>query len=368
MPNTKLFRFGYGIIILFLIILLGTKVRFIFRPIEVLFQTLFFPFLISGVLYYLLRPIVQFLQRRRVPKALSILLIYLLFIGIGTVLVLWIGPELQKQFKGLIDNFPALLDTLREKIVGLKENKWFSRFQQNDYLTLDTVTEKINAYLSTNVSDLGNKITNILGIITNIVTIAITVPFILFYLLKDGQGAPNGVLRFLPYLQATEAKKILKDMDTALSSYIQGQAIVSFIVGVMMYIGYLIIGIDYSLILATIAMLTNVIPFIGPFIAIIPALIIGFIASPFMAIKVVIVAVVVQQIDGNFSSPYIMGRKLDLHPLTIILLLLVAGSMAGLMGMILAVPFYAVLKVIVSHTYRLYRLHKDRETVIDIES
>ncbi|PLT28626.1 AI-2E family transporter [Peribacillus deserti] len=366
MPNTKYFRLGYGIIILLIIIYLGTKVDFIFRPIKVLFQTLFFPFLISGVIYYLLRPIVHFLQKRKVPKGLSILIIYLLFIGLGTVLMLWVGPELQKQFKSFIDNFPGLLDTLKQKVVGLRDTKWFSRFQENDYVTLDTVTSKLNAYINTNVSNLGNKITGILGIITNVATIVVTVPFIVFYLLKDGDSAPNGVLRFLPRLQAKEGKKILKDMDSALSSYIQGQAIVSFIVGVMMYIGYLIIGIDYSLILAIIAMLTNVIPFVGPFIAIIPALIIGFIASPFMALKVVIVAVVVQQIDGNLSSPYIMGRKLDIHPLTIILLLLVAGSMAGLLGMILAVPFYAVLKVIVSHTYRLYRLHKDKESVIDL--
>ncbi|WP_409295233.1 AI-2E family transporter [Peribacillus sp. SCS-26] len=367
MPNSKFFRLGYGIIIFLVIIYLSTKVSFIFRPIQVLFQTLFIPFLISGVIYYLLRPIVVFLQRRKVPRALSILLIYLLFIGLGAILIILIGPELQQQFKGFIDNFPGLLDTLRQKIIGLRETKWFSRFEENDYVTIDQVTAKLNDFASTNVSNLGNRITNILGIITSIATVAVTVPFIVFYLLKDGQGAPNGVLRFLPYLQAKEAKKIIKDMDNALSAYIQGQALVSVIVGIMMYIGYLIIGIDYSLILATIAMLTNVIPFIGPFIAIIPALIIGFIASPFMAIKVVIVAIVVQQIDGNLSSPYIMGKRLDIHPLTIILLLLVAGSMAGLLGMILAVPFYAVLKVIISHTYRLYRLHKDRDTIIDVE-
>lgn len=135
----------------------------------------------------------------------------------------------------------------------------------------------------------------------------------------------------------------------------------------MMYIGYLIIGLDYSLVLASVAMLTNVIPFIGPFIAIIPALIIAFLTSPFMALKVLIVAVIVQQIDGNITSPYIMGRNLDIHPLTIILLLLVAGSLGGLLGMIIAVPVYAVLKVILSHAYRLYLLHKNKERMLEVE-
>jgi predicted PurR-regulated permease PerM len=157
-------------------------------------------------------------------------------------------------------------------------------------------------------------------------------------------------------------------MDEALSSYIQGQAIVSFIVGVMMYIGYLIIGINYSLILAIVAMLTNVIPFLGPFLALVPAVIVGFTMSPFMALKVILVVIVVQQIDGNVSSPLIMGRKLDVHPLTIILILLVAGNLAGLIGMIVAVPAYAIIKVIISHAYRLYVLRRaDREQIIQVE-
>ncbi|WP_367946577.1 AI-2E family transporter [Bacillus sp. V59.32b] len=366
LPNTKYFRIGYSLIIILIIILLATKVDFIFRPFVIFFQTLFPPFLISGVLYYLLRPIVFFLHDRKVPKSLSIILIYLLFIGIGTLVVFLVGPELQNQFRSLIDNLPAIVDSLRGQILDLRESPWFSRFQENEYLTFEEVSASVSDYLRSHVPEIGSNLGNFIGVITSIVTVIVTVPFIVFYLLKDSEGASNGVLKFLPYFQAEEAKVVVKDMDEALSSYIQGQAIVSFVVGVMMYIGYLIIGIDYSLILAIIAMLTNVIPFIGPFIAIIPAIIIALITSPFMAIKVIIVAIVVQQIDGNFTSPYIMGRKLDLHPLTIILLLLVAGSMGGLLGMIIAVPFYAILKVIISHAYRLYRLHKDKDKILEI--
>jgi predicted PurR-regulated permease PerM len=367
LPNSKYFRLGYAVIIIFLIILLGTKISFVFHPVVIFFQTLFLPFLISGVLYYLLRPIVIYLQHKKIPKSLSIILIYLLFIGLGSLAVFLAGPELQKQCKSLIANFPDIVDTLKSQFLDLKHNPWVSRFQQNQYLTLDEISTSASNYLKANVSDFGNKLGNVIGVVTTIITLIVTVPFIVFYLLKDGEGASDGVFKYLPYFQATEAKVILKDMDDALSAYIQGQAIVSFIVGVMMYIGYLIIGIDYSMILAVIAMLTNVIPFIGPFIAIIPAIIIALIISPFMAVKVIIVAVIVQQIDGNLTSPYIMGRKMDIHPLTIILLLLVAGSMGGLMGMIIAVPFYAVLKVIASHTYRLYRLHKDKDTILEVK-
>ncbi|WP_071459011.1 AI-2E family transporter [Bacillus massilinigeriensis] len=367
MPNSKYFRLGYGIIVFLIIVLLASKVDFIFKPLGIFFQTLFLPFLISGVIYYLLRPIVNFLDTKKVPRALAIVAIYLLFIGLGIALVLVVGPELQRQFKSLVDNFPDLVGSLQKEILALRDSGWFSRFQENQYMSLDEISERVTTFIRSNVSNIFSQVTNVIGVITSIVTVIITVPFIVFYMLKDGEGASRHILKFLPYLQAKEARKILKDLDEALSSYIKGQALVSFLVGAMMYVGYLIIGLEYSLVLAVVTMLTNVIPFIGPFIGVIPAVIIGFLTSPLMAVKVVLVAVVVQQIDGNLTSPYIMGRKLDIHPLTIILLLLVAGSLAGLLGMILAVPTYAVLKVVASHAYRLYKLQKTKENKLELE-
>ncbi|MFL6562935.1 MAG: AI-2E family transporter, partial [Bacillus sp. (in: firmicutes)] len=155
-------------------------------------------------------------------------------------------------------------------------------------------------------------------------------------------------------------RKILSDLDEALSSYIHGQIFVSFCIGTLLFLGYLMIGLDYSLLVAIVAMFTNVIPFLGPIIAIIPALIIAILNSPMMVVKVLIVMVVVQQIEGHIISPQVMGRRLEIHPLTIISLLLAAASIGGVLGLILAVPVYAVLKVIVHHTYRLWKLRKEQ--------
>src|SRR5690606_37285667 len=139
-----------------------------------------------------------------------------------------------------------------------------------------------------------------------------------------------------------------------------GKALDSLCVGCLTYIGFLIIKLDYSLILALFTMFTNVLPSIGPQFGAIPALILGIIDFPLMALKVLIVIVVAQQLEGNLISPQVMGRTLNIHPLTIILLLLVAGSLGGFLGLLLAVPTYAVLKVIVSHTYRLILLRNRR--------
>ncbi|MDM5337772.1 AI-2E family transporter [Fictibacillus enclensis] len=360
MPQSKAFRFGYAILLIFLIILTGTKIHFVFRPLVVLVQTLFFPFLLAGVLYYLFRPIVNFLHKRKVPRSLSILLIYLAAIGLFVLLSYAVGPVLQRQINSLIHNTPGLIDAIRGKVVELQNNEWVNRILENSQFSVNDISDKVTNYLSKSASMIGTSVTNFIGVLTNIIMVFVTVPFILYYMLKEGEKAPKMVLRLLQPTQRKNGTKILADMDMALSSYIQGQILVSICVGILLYIGYLIIGIDYSLLLTVIAMFTNVIPFLGPIIGVIPALIVAVIDSPFMIVKVLIVMVIAQQIEGNIISPQVMGKKLDIHPLTIISILLVSGSLGGLLGLILAVPVYAVLKVIVLHTYSLIKLRKEQ--------
>ncbi|WP_100404930.1 AI-2E family transporter [Bacillus solitudinis] len=355
MPQNKLFLFGYGLVIIFLIIYLGTLIDWVFKPVVVLVQTLFAPIILAGVLFYLFRPVVNLLSRK-VSRGLSILILYLSVIALFTVIVLVIGPELQKQFNSLARNMPFFINEIRDLFISLQENEFVSRFQESENFSLEEITSKLVNYLNDIVAAIGANIASVIGFIANLIIILIIIPFVLFYMLKEGEKAPKQVLKLLPRKQQSEGRLVLSDMDKALSSYIQGQIIVSVCVGVLVYIGYLIIGIEYPLVLALVAMFTNVIPFVGPWIGTFPGLIVGFLDSPLMALWVIIVVVVVQQIESNLISPQVMGKKLDIHPLTIILLLLVAGRFAGLLGLLLAVPTYAVGKVIVLHTYRLWRL------------
>jgi predicted PurR-regulated permease PerM len=197
---------------------------------------------------------------------------------------------------------------------------------------------------------------NILSAITSLAVVLVIVPFILYYLLKDGDNIPNIFAKFLPPRGEYEARKFLSEMNFALSSYFQGQIIVSLIVGLLVYIGYLIIGLDYPLLMAIIAMVTNLIPFAGPFIGLGFALVVGLMQSVNTGLLVCLVVLFVQQIESNFISPQIIGNKLQIHPLTIILLLLFAGKLAGFTGMLLAVPIYAVSKVVLVNTKRIWNI------------
>jgi predicted PurR-regulated permease PerM len=277
-----------------------------------------------------------------------------------SLLVYLVGPILKKQINSLVDNTPAFMEFIQTKIANFQHNEWINRLQENKSFNLDKVSDPISKNISSSLSGIGANIVSFIGTLVKIVTVLASVPFILFYMLKEGEKAPQRILRFLPSVHKKNGGKILADLDEALSSFIQGQILVSSFVGTMLFIGYLIIGLDYSLIVAILAMFTDVIPFVGPIIAIIPALIIASMHSKIMFIKVLIVMICVQQIEAHFISPQVMGRKLEIHPLTIISLLLAAGSIGGVLGLILAVPVYAVMKVVVQHAYRLWKLRKEQ--------
>jgi predicted PurR-regulated permease PerM len=361
MFQSKFFRACYGILLVFLIIFMGTKIDFIFKPIVVLFNTIFFPLLISGVLYYLFRPIVLFLEGKKVPRTLSILLIYIGAAALFTLLIITVLPVLGKQITDLITQIPYFAEEIQIMVKDVMESRWFTEFQETSSFDVNSIISTATGYATEFLKGITTNITGFIGVVTNVVMIFVTVPIVLFYLLKEGEKAPVNLLRFLPKNRRDSGRAILSQMDETISSYIQGQVLVSTCVGTLLLIGYFIIGIDYALLLAIAAMFTNVIPYLGPILATIPAVFVALADSPMMIVKVLIVMTVAQQIESNFISPQIMGNKLEMHPITIIFIILAAGSLAGVLGVILAVPFYAILKVLVSNIYRLIMLRYPEE-------
>lgn len=351
----KLFHLGIGIIVVLIIIWLLNQVSFVFTPLVIFIQTLFIPFLISGILYYLARPIVKLLEGWKIPRKLAIMLIFVMLIGVIVTVVELVGPLLQDQFKRLVENVPDMVKAGQDAFDYWQKNQEYIPQFAKDIIA--NVTTKLQTNALSTGAIVAKTLSNVFGFIFSLVI----VPFILFYMLNDRDRFVPNVTRFFPKSKEKEIRSVLHDMDKALGGYIQGQLIVSSVVGILLLIGYLIIGLDYALILALFGMATNVIPFLGPFIAATPAIIVAFFQDPIMAVYVVIVMVVAQQIESNLVSPQVMGKTLNVHPLTIILLILVGGNLAGVLGMILIIPTYAVLKVVVLHIYQLFRIRKVEE-------
>ncbi len=358
MFHSKYFRFAIWILVIFLIILLSTQIPFIFRPLVVLVQTFFFPVLLSGLLYFMLSPLVQFLSRFKIPKNISIMLIYISVGGAITIMIAVIGPMLSQQVKDLGDTLPTLVNDLQEKLVELQEYEWFERIVQTDSYSPEAIASRFSNYLGQTVTMIGNNIMKVTFFVTNIILALVLVPFLLFYMLKDGEKLPGLITKFIPLAHKKDAHKIIEEMHNVLGQYIKGQLTVSLFVGVILYIGFLIVGLDYALLLAFIALVTNVVPFIGPIIGTIPALIIAIMDSPFMAIYTLILIFVVQQIESLYISPKVMGNKLAIHPIIILLIVIFSGRFAGLIGVIIAIPTFAIGRVILINTLRLLELRK----------
>ncbi len=188
---------------------------------------------------------------------------------------------------------------------------------------------------------------------------AVTVPVMLFYMLK-GIKTNAGAAKIAAAGHADQTMDILAQMSETLSHYIGGQVIECLFVMTFTSIGFSLVGLKYGLLLGIFAGMCNIIPYVGPYIGVLPAVIVAIGTSLVEVITVLVVTVIVQQIDGNFVYPNVIGRTLKIHPLTIIIILLVAGNIAGLMGMILGVPLYAVVKVIVENIYHIWQLQNER--------
>ncbi len=346
-----------GFALLFVNILLLTKISFVFTPFVVFLKTIFFPVLLAGVLFYILHPFVSLLERKGVSRIVSIASIYIIVLGLFVFLAVTVIPIIKDQVNALIDNLPYFGHEIERAARKFGESNVIGRMQESLNIDVANIVKDSTMNFTKSLSSVTGNVTGFLSTLTEVVLTFVMVPFILFYLLKDGEQLPNHFLKFISEQRQPAAKRILDDMHYAISSYIRGQIIVSLFIGIMLFIGYLIIGIKYAVLLAILAMIVNVVPYVGPVIAITPALIIAFIDSPAMILKVIIVMMVVQLAEGKFISPQVMGKKLDIHPITIIFIILTAGNLFGIMGVILAIPGYAILKVLVTHSYRFVKLN-----------
>lgn len=346
----KFFKYSTGIILVLLILFLLGKVGYILNPLKSLFATLFLPMLLSAILYYLLRPLVQVIEKLKIPRIIAILISFILVLILLVLIVTYSGQIFVSEFNQLFRELPKFVSLAGDKITE------FIRSNNLDlsFIPLNDLVKKATDFAQA----LGMGIFNGIASFISTLTVLLLVPFIVFYLLKDQGLASRGILSILPEKYKDEGQQIIDDVDKTISSYLTGQAIVMVVIGVMMYIGYVILGLRYALILSIFSMITAVIPFIGAFIGIIPAMLIGLSYNPLMLLKIFILMQIVQNIEGNLITPQIMKRQMKIHPVTVILVILTASSLFGFLGMLLAIPSYAVLKVIINNLLKIYKLSK----------
>ncbi|HAM1170350.1 AI-2E family transporter [Listeria monocytogenes] len=347
-------KFVLGLLIFLLVALdiyVLTKIAFIFDPLMVILKTVAAPIILAGISYYLFNPIIDWLEKHKWKRGWAIALLYLVIIGLLILLFSFVIPAVKDQIVSLFKSFPGYWDQITQKFDEFSRSSLFDQIKDKLNTNMSDIMKTLSTKGTSVINNAISSIGSIVGTVTEVVLAIVTTPLVLFYLLKDGKKLPDFLLKMLPVNGRAHTRQVLGEANHQISSYIRGQIIVSLCIGILLFIGYLIIGLPYALTLAIIAACTSIVPYLGPAIAITPAIIIAIVTSPWLLIKLIIVWCVVQLLEGKFISPQVMGKTLKVHPITILFVILVAGNLFGVLGVIFAVPGYAVLKVIVTHVF-----------------
>jgi predicted PurR-regulated permease PerM len=281
---------------------------------------------------------------KKMNRVLAITLLYVLLLMIGVILGLVIIPPVANQIRALAASLP----TLTQKVFP-----FFGVWQDLVHLSAQSLGSLASQLQSLTVS----VYTTTIGFFGGIV-VTFTIVVLSFYLLLEEYRIRKFIKEYLPLQNREALVDITQKIGRKMGDWLRGQVCLMVIIGVVDYIGLSIIGVPFALVLALWAAITEIIPYIGPILGAIPAVIIGFTVSPLVALIVLIFYILVQQLESNFLVPKIMQKAVGLSPVIIILALLIGGKLAGVLGVILAVPVVATIGVLVQELPRLRQ--KDR--------
>ncbi|QVY60470.1 AI-2E family transporter [Cytobacillus gottheilii] len=355
-PIKWFYRLGF-LLLLFIVIFVFLKLKTLWHPVLDIFLAVLIPFIIGAFITYLLHPIVERLHDTGIHRGVAICIIYIIFFG-GIGFALYKGiPAFIHQLRDLTESAPQFSEQYRS---------WVQMIQEKTSMWPEGLQTRVDSGITAAEEALDNLLTKILAVMMNFVNdivMLLLIPFISFYLLKDYPLVKKAAWYLTPRRWRKEGLLFLKDVDKSLGSYIRGQLLVCIVIGSLSAILFWLFGIKYSLLLGLIIGITNVIPYFGPVIGAIPAVIIAATMSTKMVLIAIGIVLVLQFLEGNVLSPFIMGHSLHMHPLVIMLALLAGGEAAGILGLIIAVPILAVLKVSLLHAKKHFSKKREREPV-----
>ena len=342
----NLINIGYFMAIV-CVILLGTYLLKEWNILKYIgeFIVVISPIFIGFVIAWLFEPLVSKLQSNKVPRILGCILVYLLILGVLFLICYLFIPSLANQVSDFVKAAPNIFGEITDFIVG-----FLNRLDPNNILNLniskDTVMDTISEWGLSIASDLPKHLVNIGKSLINGGLNFVLGLMIGFYLLYDFDKVNIGIYNILPISWKDDYKELTHRINTSLRGYVQGVLMVMLLVFATQSIGLTIAGMEAPILFAMFCAVTDIIPYFGPYIGGIPAVIVGFTISPITGICVVISILVVQMLENNFYQPLIMGHTMQLHPVTIMLGLLIFQHFFGILGMVIATPCIACLKVI----------------------
>lgn len=321
---------------------------FIFSVIKVLS-----PLFIGILVAWLLDPVVKWLKRKGVRRSLGSTVSYIVLLGSIILIFYAMIPVLRDQLTDFAQMVPGVIDSVKEWINGIFNN--LNEIEGFDALAVkDSIFEKIELFGTKLTETLPTKIFNIVKTLFSGLGNFVIGLIIGFYFLLGFENIDDTLITLLPKKYQKESKKILDEVNQAFRDFVSGSLVDCVFVFVITSIGLWAIGLKAPLLFGLFCGITNIIPYIGPYIGGIPAVIVGLSQSPLIGILTLIINVVIQFLEGNFLKPIIMSKSTKLHPVTIMVGLLVFGHFWGIIGMVISTPIISASKTIFNHFNEKY--------------
>ncbi|MBE3596111.1 MAG: AI-2E family transporter [Hydrogenibacillus sp.] len=325
----------------------------------VFFGRLLMPFWIALIFAYLLNPFVARLERLGLGRTSALRIVFALFVLGGGTAVYASAPAVAEQVQVFERALPQVFDTLSAELQSLERR--FDGWPEGVRRGLDKLRQMGNRMMERGVVHL-TTLTD--DAFEWLMTVSLS-PFIAYYLLKDSRGFMEAIAHFFPRRRRPAMVRMLLDIDRDIGDYVGGQLFISLILGALTFVGYLLIGFPYAFVFAVISMFTNLIPFIGPFLGAFPAIVVAFTVSWKLVLWTLLVNVVAQFVENNLLSPLVTGRATEMHPLVVIFVVMLGGELAGILGMVFAVPVAVIMRGIARHVLAFWTEEENEGDVSD---
>lgn len=338
------------------VLLAAAAVYLLWEPLAVVLA----PLLLAGLIIHLLDPLVTGLARRGVARWIGTAVIYLAMALGGVALIAICAPLVGAQVSSLVEEAPALRERGAELLnrVGASAGIDVQIGADEDP---EAIREEVVRETGQALEDDGSRrrLMALLGGMSGVAAGAARMllvlalgPVLAFYLLADLPRIRQVARRALPPARREETAEVMAAMSAVVGGYVRGQLVVALFVGLATSAGLALIGLPFWLIVGVVAGVTNLVPFVGPFIGGALGVAIALLTGGWgLALAVVAVVVVVQQLDSQVVGPLVMRRAVALHPAAVVLALVVAGALYGIGGMLVAVPAVAVVKILAEHLW-----------------
>jgi predicted PurR-regulated permease PerM len=310
------------------------------------------PLLIAVVVIFVLNPLVGLLNRRGIPRVFGTAIGFLLIAAGFALLGVLVIPSIIDQATSFSETFPEIFDNTGDQVSDLVV---YLGFDQVEFWTYDDLVAYLNdpSNQETITGFLFGWLRGVTAGVFEFILIVLLGPVLAFYLLIDLPNVQQRLLALVPERNRAETSHVGRDVNAAVGGFLRGQLFVAIIVGVLLSLGYWLIDLPFWLLIGMIGGFLNIVPFLGPWVGGILGVTVALATTDLTtAIWATVVAVAVQQIDNNFVSPTVLRATVRLHPAVTLLVIVLAGAIAGFWGIIIAVPLTATVRIIVGHWWR----------------